>query len=210
MIRMRRTLNFLFALSASAVILACDSASPPASPGGATPGEVKTLMDVTTGLDVTSGLTGTWNYAGQSFVVPESGSFTSIRFHWYTFQRVPAAFGTLTLLTQEYLGLPRDIGPSTPGFVARSERVSDGAYIFADNVSIAGGTKYWVYTDTQGAFAGSFDQDIYSGGDMYVTGFPSLPFRKAQASGRMVNIVFVPAPTGVFVDANFKLQARAN
>lgn len=207
---MQRILIFLFALSASAAILACDSTSPPASPGGATPGEMKTLMDVTTGLDVTSGLTGTFNYGGQSFVVQESGSFTSIRFHWYTFQKAPVAFGTLTLLTQEYLGLPRDIGPSTPGFVARSERLSDGAYVFADSVSIAGGRKYWVYTDTQGAFAGSFDQDIYSGGDMYVTGIQSAPFRKAQASGRMVNGVFVPAPAGVFVDANFKLQARAN
>ncbi|MEO5894458.1 MAG: hypothetical protein ABIS06_02025 [Vicinamibacterales bacterium] len=44
--------------------------------------------------------------------------------------------------------------------------------------------------------------------DMCVTGFSINPFRKAQASGRTVNGVFVPAPAGVFVDANFKLQAR--
>ena len=134
--------------------------------------------------------------------------FQNIRFHWYTFQRTPAAFGTLTLLTQEYLGLPREIGPSTPGFVARSERVADNSYLFGEDVSITGGTKLWVYTDAQGSFAGSFDQDIYPGGDLYVTGIPTLPFRKAQASGRMVNGIFVPAPAGVFLDANFKLQAR--
>lgn len=169
---------------------------------------LQTLVDNTTGLDVTSGGTGTWNWAGQSFVVPGSGSFGDLRFHWYTFHKEPAAFGNLYLLTEEYLGIPGGLGPSTPGFVARSENVTDGAYAFGSQVAIAGGTRYWVYTDTQGSFAGSFDTDIYPGGDMYVTGYHTNPFRKAQASGRMVNGTFVPAPPGVFVDANFKLQAR--
>ena len=65
-----------------------------------------------------------------------------------------------------------------------------------------------MYTDSQGSFAGSFDQDIYPGGDLYLTGIQSQPFRKAPASGRMVNGTFVPGPAGVFLDANFKLQAR--
>ena len=43
---------------------------------------LQTLVDNTTGLDVTSGETGTWNWAGQSFVVPGSGSFGDLRFHW--------------------------------------------------------------------------------------------------------------------------------
>ena len=189
-------------------IAACGGATSPASPDSARPGDVKTLMDVTTGLEVTSGQVGTFNFAGQSFVVPEAGTYSSIRFHWYTYQRTPAAFGTLTLLTQEYLGLPREVGPSTPGFVARSERIVDNQYVFSDSVSIIGGTKYWVYTDSQGSFAGSFDQDIYPGGDLYLTGIQSQPFRKAPASGRMVNGTFVPGPAGVFLDANFKLQAR--
>lgn len=206
---MRRTFIFFSALFGTVVILACERSSSVTSPAGAKPGEVKTLVDLTTGLEVTAGGTGTWNYAGQSFVVPETGSFNNVRFHWYAFQRTGAAFGSLYLLTQEYLGLPRDLGPSTPGFVARSERVADSVYLFAQDASINGGTKYWVYTDTQGSFAGSFDQDIYAGGDMYVTGVQTLPFRKAQASGRMVNGAFVPAPPGVFVDANFKLQASA-
>ena len=42
---------------------------------------LQTLVDNTTGLDVTSGGTGTWNWAGQSFVVPGSGSFGDLRFH---------------------------------------------------------------------------------------------------------------------------------
>lgn len=194
-----------------ASVLGCEHRDPTSitGPGGPGTGPLQTLVDVTTGLEVTSGGTGTFNWAGQSFAVPGSGSFGDVRFHWYSFQRTPAAFGSLYLLTQEYLGLPRDLGPSTRGFVARSEGLAEGAYAFAPGVTITGGTRYWVYTDTQGSFAGSFDEDIFSGGDMYVTGFHTNPFRKAQASGRMVNGVLVPAPEGVFVDANFKLQARA-
>jgi hypothetical protein len=204
---MRRIFLLGIVLLTSAAVGACQSKSAVTSPEGARPGEIKTLMDITTGIEVTSGGTGTWNYAGQSFTVGETGSYTNVRFHWYTFQRTPVAFGALTLLTQEYLGLPRDLGPATPGFVARSERVVENVYYFGETITITGGTKYWVYSDAQGSFAGSFDQDIYMGGDMYVTGIQSQPFRRSQASGRMVNGVFVPAPPGVFVDANFKLQA---
>ena len=138
---MRRILMASVGLAMIA-IAACGGATSPASPASARPGDVKTLMDVTTGLEVTSGQVGTFNFAGQSFVVPEAGTYSSIRFHWYTYQRTPAAFGTLTLLTQEYLGLPREVGPSTPGFVARSERIVDNQYVFSDSVSIIGGTKY--------------------------------------------------------------------
>jgi hypothetical protein len=176
---------------------------------GANAGPLRTLMDVTTGLDVTAGQVGTFNWVGQSFVIRESGSFSDLRFNLYNYQKAPVAFGNLYLLTQEYLGVPDGLGPSTPGFVARSEKTADGVYTFPSSTVIAGGTKYWVYTDAQGSFAASFDTDIYSDGDMYVTGHPTNPFRKAAASGRMVNGVFVPAPAGVFVDVNFKLQARA-
>jgi hypothetical protein len=165
-------------------------------------------MDVTTGLEVTSGQVGTFNWVGQSFVVSESGSYSDLRFNFYTFQKTPVAFGNLYLLTQEYLGVPTGLSPSTPGFVARSESTAGGVYTFASSIAINGGTRYWAYTDTQGSFAGSFDTDIFPGGDMYVTGYFENPFRKAQASGRMVNGVLVPAPPGLYVDANFKLQAR--
>ena len=175
---------------------------------GATSPALKTLVDLTTGLDVTSGQVGTFNWAGQSFVVPDTGSFGDLRFNFYTYQKAPVAFGNLYLLTQEYLGVPGGLSASVPGFVARSESIADGAYTFSPSVVVTGGAKYWVYTDTQGSFAGSFDTDIYTGGDLYLTGIPTNPFRKAQASGRMVDGVFVPAPVGVFIDANFRLQAR--
>ena len=206
---MKRKLVSLGLAAALGSAAACESSSGPASPSGTAPAEIKTLVDLTPNLDVTGGGTGTWNYAGQSFVIPQAGSYNNLRFHWYTFQRTPVAFGTLTLLTQEYLGLPGGLGASTPGFVARSERITDNMYVFAADVTIAGGTKYWVYTDAQGSWAGSFDEDIYPGGDKYVTGIQSQPFRKAPASGRMVNGAFVPAPPGVFTDANFRVQAAA-
>ena len=176
-------------------------------PGGTTSG-LRTLMDVTAGLDVTSGQVGTFNWVGQSFVVAESGIFGDLRFNFYNYQKRPVAFGTLYLLTQEFLGVPSAISTSTSGFVARAESNADGVYGFGETAVVTGGTKYWVYSDTQGSFAGSFDTDIYNGGDLYLTGFPANPFRKAAASGRMVNGVLVPAPQGVFLDANFRLQAR--
>lgn len=179
------------------------------SPGGAG-GQLQTLVDVTTGLDVTSGTTGTFNWAGQSFVVPGSGIFAAPRFNFYSFQKAPAAFGSLYLLEREYLGLPGGLGSTTPGFIARSAPGANGVYEFASDVRLTAGRRYWVYTDTQGSFAGSFDQDIYEAGDLYVSGFPTQPFRKAPASGRMVNGTYVPPPAGVYVDANFKLQAVRN
>ena len=207
---MRRTSALPVCMAVALFVTGCAKEAPSNDVSGPAPTStaVRTLMDVTTGLEVTSGQVGTFNHAGQSFVVTESGSFQGLRFNFYSYKKEPVAFGSLYLLTQEYLGLPGGLSASTPGFVARSESSAGGVYTFATTAVITGGTKYWVYTDTQGSFAGSFDTDIFAGGDMYVSGIASAPFRKAQASGRMVNGVFVPAPAGVFVDANFKLQAR--
>jgi len=165
-----------------------------------------TVADVRDGLDVQSGQTGTFNWAGQSVTIPEGRTFDGPIFNWYTFRGEPTAFGRLYLLNQEYLGAPRDLGPSTPGVLSRSDSIVDGTYVFPADVSLSSGVRYWFYTDTQGSFAGSFDTDIYPGGDLYLSGFPSLPFRKAAASGRMQGSVFVPAPPGVFIDANFRLR----
>ena len=208
---MQRSCRVIAVLVAGCVVAGCESGSPGmTAPGGTSASQVRTLVDVTTGLEVTGGGTGTWNWAGQSFTVPGSGAFNNVRFNFYTFQRTATAFGTLYLLDREYLGVPGDLVPSTPGYLGRAAADNTaGSYTFAASVTLNAGTRYWVYTDTQGSFAGSFDQDIYPLGDMYVTGYRTNPFRKAPASGRMVNGVLVPAPSGVFVDANFKLQASA-
>ena len=98
-------------------------------------------------------------------------------------------------MAQEYLDLPGNLGTSTPGFIARAERIEAGEYVFESGVTLIGGTKYWLYTNTQGSFTQSFDRDIYAGGDLYVTGVATLPFRK------------VTSTFGTFTDADFTIRA---
>ncbi len=181
------------------------SPTPPSAPN-LPPAALEPFLNVTTATDTTAGYTGTFNYAGQSVTVPSDRSYTGIRFNWYDQNTQPTAFGNLYLLTQEYLDLPGNLGTSTPGYLARSESVEDGEYRFPTDVKLVRGIKYWFYSDAKGSFWGSFDTDIYPGGDMYVTGVANLPFRKAQASGRMVNGQYVPPPAGVYVDANFRVR----
>src|SRR5688500_9599879 len=72
---MRRASVLALFLFTSGLLAACtdEPQEPITGPGAAT--DLRTLVDVTTGLEVTSAQAGTFNWAGQSFVVPESGSF---------------------------------------------------------------------------------------------------------------------------------------
>jgi len=189
----------------------CGSPNPsPTSPTVSALRPVATLVDVTESINVTAGYTGTWNWPGQSVTMPAGSGFNNIRFQWFTHQQAPTAFGQLYILDREYLGLPGDLGPSTPGVVARSESVTDNQYVFASTVTLKGGTRYWFYGDKQGSFVTSFDTDTYAAGDLYVTGYHAQPFRKCPASGRMLGPgTYVPPPPGVFVDANFRLLGSA-
>jgi len=193
----------------------------PSAPATSVPtGPVVTVVSVTESINVTGGGTGTWNHAGQSVTIPGTGAFASLRFNFYTFHGSATAFGTLYVLDREYLGLPGDLGPSTPGYLGQADAVIEGhpgpldevkgEYVFPATVTLTGGGKYWFYTNRMGSFCGSFDTDIYPGGDMYVSGTSTVPFRKAHASGRMTGPnSYVPPPPGVYVDANFRLQAVA-
>jgi hypothetical protein len=167
-----------------------------ASTSASTPSSI-TLAEVTAGETGTSN-----NYVGQSVAIEGRGAFNRIRFNWFDRSGAPVAFGTLYILDREYLGTPPDLSESTAGFIARSEAIADGQYIFHPGVVLRGSRQYWFYTDTQGAFMTSFFGSTYDGGDMYVTGMPDLPFHKAGASGP------VPPPPGTFIDANFRLEAR--
>ena len=191
------------------------SPAAPTSSGAPTTGSaavlvIRPLVDVTADLlDVTTGYTGTDNWAGQSVTIPGSGTYNNLRFNWYHYNPAgtPVAFGMLCLLTQEHVGLPSDLGPGTPGFVARSEAAKDGQYTFPAAVTVAGGKRYWFYSDTRGRLTTGFNKDTYTGGDLYVTGFPTNPFTKAQASWLLLpsGDYLKPAP-GTGIDANFKLQ----
>jgi hypothetical protein len=106
-----------------------------------------------------------------------------------------------------------------PGFLARSEPEASGQsggkttqgseYTLPVGLVLEAGKTYWFYTDKQGAYAYSFDTDLYAPGNGYVTGYPTNPFRRSVASGRMVNGVYVPPAPGVTTDANVRLRGTA-
>lgn len=196
------------ALTAALVVAACGDSKTPASPSQ--PAPAPTLQTVAEApvsgpiADVTAGSTGTFNYPGQSVAFP-AGTYNNLRFQWYSTTKEAVAFGKLYILTQEYLGLPGNI-LSAPGFRLGTSIIEAGEYVFEPTLEFEGDRTYWFYGDTQGSFATSFDIDTYAPGIGYVTGIFSQPFRRMQASGRMVNGQFVPAPPGVTVDANFRLR----
>jgi hypothetical protein len=217
---MRRSIAFLL-ITGTGVLTSC--AQGPSSPiqPGAQPGTLATVVDVPISVDVTDGLTGTWNWAGQSVTIPTGSNVGNVRFAWYHYnpRGETTAFGRIYVLDREFLGVPGDLSPSMPGFLARSEpepvSTTGGSgtqgteYTLPDSLVLNGGARYWFYSDKQGAFATSFDKDLYAGGNFYVTGYFANPFRVGQASGRMVNGVFVPATPGVTTDANFRLRGVA-
>lgn len=217
---MRRLFAVLLVAIAGVAVSCARTASSPTSPGGA-PGTLSTVVDVPIAVDVTEGLVGTWNWPGQSVTIPAGASIGSVRFNWYHYnpRNSSTAFGRLYVLDREFLGMPGDLNPSMAGFLARSEPepvsktggggVQGTEYTLPDSLVLNGGTRYWFYADSQGAFATSFDTDIYADGNLYITGYHANPFRRGQASGRMVNGVFVPAPPGVTTDANFRLRGIA-
>ena len=217
---MRRLPGFLVAVTAVfGGGIACSQS--PAGPSAADlpgSGSLSTIVDVPITVDVTEGLVGTWNYVGQSVTIPSGASVGNVRFAWYHYnpRGETTAFGRIYVLDREYLGLPGDLSPSTPGYLSRSEPEASGMsnaqgseYTLPPGLTLAGNTRYWFYTDTKGAFANSFDKDIYAGGSMWHTGYYLLAFYPSKASGRMVNGVFVPAPPGVTIDANFRLRGTA-
>jgi hypothetical protein len=158
-------------------------------------------------VDVTAGSTGTTNHPGQSVTIP-AGTYGNLHFNWYSRDGAPVAFGTLYVLTQEYLGVPGGLAVAQ-GLVAASSQVANGEYMFPEALAITGGRRYWFYGDTMGNYCTSFDIDTYSGGDSYNTGYFANPFSKTHASGRYTSFnppVFVPAPAGLYVDANFRLR----
>jgi hypothetical protein len=223
---MRQTLVIVLALIAAA---GCSSQSQTGSPlepslngdSFASPladsprvGTMATIVDVPVSVQNTAGTVGTWNWVGQSVTMPSGGSYASIRFAWYHSRPsgVPTAFGRLYALDRPYFGLPGDLGPSTPGFLAVSEPQPSGVstaqgteYELPATLTLLGGKQYWFYTDAQGAFATSFYSDLYDGGEMFLTGTDKLPFHQGMA--RFVNGQFEP-PSSTN-DANFRLRGVA-
>jgi hypothetical protein len=134
-------------------------------------------------------------YAGQSVTTPSGGPWDDIEFAFLD-GTTPVALGNLFLLSNEYLGTPAALSSSTPGYIAESQGILGGKYVFAPSVTLGPSTTYYFYADAQfqpGDFTG--DGDVYGGGIFYANGF----------TGGGVND---PFEARVYEDADFLLEGN--
>ena len=203
----------------AAVAAGCAASSTAPSLTAPTTTVATTAQPLVTLVESSGHLTITPGHAGQSVTIPEGGAVNQIRFSWFTYKSAAdqsarrqslTAFGELYVLTQEFLGIPPDLGPSTPGFVARAERIDNDEYVFASDVTLEAGRKYFFYTNGKGNHVYTFDVDAYPGGDKYGTNYGGIVtggYVKSAASWRLLpgggyNI----PPAGTFTDADFRLR----
>jgi hypothetical protein len=122
-------------------------------------------------------------FPGQSVTTSNNPlPWNNITFNWFSDITTPdklavtdpTAFGTLFLLSQEYLGTPDDLSPATSGFLAQSQSISGGQYIFDPGVTLQPNTEYFFYTNASGTISGS--PDGYPGGKAYFANGSSFNF----------------------------------
>lgn len=185
---------------------AADTGTAADEPAAADPGgQVGEQAPIVALAGLKLGITPTYaSYVGQSVLVPAGGPFDHVRFHWYGFDVAPKAFGTLYVLDREYLGKPSALGPSTPGFVGKSEAIAGGQYIFPPAMRLSSGVRYWFYTNTPGDVLTSkaTSEDMYPSGEQYLSAGPEASFAKST--------VGAPPTSGYFMDATFNLLGRAS
>ena len=145
----------------------------------------------------TRGLTA-WRDAvqGQSITLT-GGPYTDISFTWPGPPNAAPLRGNVYILSQEYLGRVSGLGPSTPGFVARSVRLDDREYFFDTSVTLRAG-KYWFLNDSDTTvYISTYNMDTYDGGDFYIA--------SQREFDREFTKYFLPPDTP---DANFRLSGR--
>jgi hypothetical protein len=103
-------------------------------------------------------------FAGQSVTTPTGGPWDDILFNWYIEVGVPTAAGTLYLLDQAYAGTPANLSSSTTGFIAASNSIDSGVYVFAPSVTLQPLTQYFFYADTALSLTGSSSNPYADGG----------------------------------------------
>ena len=105
------------------------------------------------------------NYApGQSLTTPVGGPWNNLTFNWFYSVDgvlVPAAAGSLFLLTQEYFGTPAGLSAATPGFLATTSNISGNMWLFDPSVTIVGATQYFFYSNSP--LFHTVDVDVYPG-----------------------------------------------
>ncbi len=188
---------------AAACVAACGSGSgsgsavaPSAAPA---PAPLLTIAEMTAGI-FTAWAPGLAPYLmGHSVTVLPPYSYTGPHFSWLDDKKNPSlAVGTMVIFTREYLGPAQGIGPSTPGFLARSVRIEGSDFVFDDSVVLNPGATYWFLEETAGAFSRYFttgNVDVYPGGDFY----------NASVDGTWVRREVRP---GSKEDASFRLSGR--
>jgi hypothetical protein len=103
---------------------------------------------------------------GQSVTTPLGGPWDAITFNFFTNPTTPTASGTLFLLSKEYLGTPAALSSATSGFVAQSQSISGGKYIFDPGVTLQPNTQYFLYANASFLNSGG-THALYPGGNLY-------------------------------------------
>jgi hypothetical protein len=151
---------------------------------------------------------GAGNFAlGQSLVTPAGGPWNNLTFNWFDTGGTPnpgvpnpIATGTLFLLSQEYLGTPAALSAASAGYIAQSQSIAGGMYLFNANVVIQPNTMYFFYTN-QTVPNNSGDGNLITGSAYSSTGgiYTILP-NGADARFRLQGRV-TPEPSGILLAA---------
>ena len=141
---------------------------------------------------------------GQSVTTPVGGPFNALTFNFFDQRRLPTAAGTLFVLNQEYsltessLDTPANLSSSTPGFVAASQNIVGGQYVFDPTVTLQGATQYFFYANQEFTLLG--DGPKYSGGSFYspINDDITQPFINADPADaffQLSGVTAVPEPS---------------
>ena len=112
---------------------------------------------------------------GQSVTILSGGAYRNIAFNFFDASQNSAAAGTLFILTQSYAGTPSALSNATAGYVAQSQSISGGVYLFDPTVILLGQAQYFVYA-TQSLTASGYNSNVYAGGNSYTSGGANTAF----------------------------------
>lgn len=87
---------------------------------------------------------------GQSLTTPAGGPWNNVTFNWFDTGGTPnagvptpIAAGTLFLVNQQYSGTPAALSASTIGYIAQSQSIAGGMYVFSASLVIQPNTTYY-------------------------------------------------------------------
>jgi hypothetical protein len=132
-------------------------------------------------------------YHGVSFTTPSGASYNNITFNFFSNAPAtnPAAFGTLFMLSQVYTGTPIGLSSATTGFLAQSQSISGGLYLFNPSVTVQPNTTYFFYANAAGIISGGNISPAFTSYFTPAGGFPfdeTIGDHNFRLSGTQVNI----------------------